>query len=122
MSSTTHILSCHCDNIRIEVNAELKDLMECNCSTCGRHGFLHWKVPASAVRLLTQSKMLSTYYWRDASGGHVFCPICGTGLLRPGYPGDRVSVNARCIEGIDIFALAIARYDGRTDMPPGPTK
>jgi hypothetical protein len=38
-------LSCHCGAIRLECNAPLERLGECNCSTCGRHGFLHWKVP-----------------------------------------------------------------------------
>jgi hypothetical protein len=119
MTTPVHTLSCHCGAIRLEVTAELDELMECNCSTCGRHGFLHWKVPLSAVRLLSESRMMSTYLWRDTTG-HQFCPICGTGMIRPGYPGDRVSVNARCIEGVDVFTLKIRRYDGRNDMPPGP--
>jgi hypothetical protein len=112
-----HTLSCHCGAFRFEVDAELKDLRECNCSTCGRHGFLHWKVPTSAVRLLTWKRTLSSYKWRDPVGGHDFCSTCGTGLMRSGYPDNIVSVNARCIEGIDIFTLAISRYDGRTLMP-----
>ena len=120
MSAQPRTLSCHCGAIRIEVKAELGELTECNCSTCGRHGFIHWKVPESAVRLLTESRLASTYMWRDANGGHVFCPTCGTGLLRTGYPGDRISVNARCIDGIDVFTLTPRRYDGRHDMPPGP--
>ncbi len=40
--------------------------------------------------------------------------------MRTGYPGERVSINARCVEGIDIFDLKIERYDGRSDMHPGP--
>jgi hypothetical protein len=36
------------------------------------------------------------------------------------YPGDRLSINARCIENIDVFELKVRRYDGRNDMPPGP--
>jgi len=39
--------------------------------------------------------------------------------MRTGYR-DRISVNARCIEGIDVFTLEVERYDGRTLMPPGP--
>lgn len=111
-----YALSCHCGAIRLEVDAKLDGLVECNCSTCGRTGFVHWKVPAAAVRLLSERQRLTTYVWRDI-GGHQFCPTCGTGLLRTGYPGDRVSVNARCIEGTDVFELEVARYDGRTDMP-----
>ena len=113
-------LSCHCGGVRLEVDADLADLVECNCSTCGRSGFLHWKVPAEGVRLLTEKRRLSTYVWREITSGHHFCPVCGTAMLRTGYPGDRVSLNARCLEGVDVFRLDIRRYDGRNDMPPGP--
>jgi|SRR5450755_23715 hypothetical protein len=114
-----YVLSCHCGAVRIQVDAELSNLSECNCSTCGRTGFLHWKVPQSAVRLLTEKRLLAVYMWRDI-GGHHFCPTCGTGMLRMPYPGDRVSVNARCLEGVDVFELPVTRYDGRNEMPPGP--
>jgi hypothetical protein len=73
-----------------------------------------------AVRLTTEKQRLSTYVWHDISGGHHFCPRCGTAMVRTGYPGDRVSINARCIENIDVFKLAVRRYDGRKEMPPGP--
>ena len=91
-----YALSCHCGAIKLEVDAELTGLVECNCSTCARHGILHWKVPVEAVRLVTQKVALTGYR-------------------------DRISVNARCIEGIDVFTLKVERYDGRTLMPPGPT-
>jgi hypothetical protein len=112
-------LACHCGAIRLEVDADLAGLVECNCSTCRRHGFLHWKVPSKAVKLTTERVALSTYAWRDITGAHHFCPTCGTPMLRTGYPGERVSVNARCIEEIDVFVLEIERYDGRKDMPQG---
>jgi hypothetical protein len=111
-------VSCHCGAVVAEVDAELAGLTECNCSTCGRQGFLHWKVPLSAVRMVTPSRAMSTYVWRDV-GGHQFCPTCGTGLFRLGYPGDRVSVNARCVEGVDVFELDTKRFDGRRQMPSG---
>ncbi len=34
-------LFCHCGAVRLEVNAELIDLGECNFSTCARHAFPH---------------------------------------------------------------------------------
>ncbi|MCF3639917.1 GFA family protein [Rhizobium sp. TRM95111] len=113
-------LSCHCGSVRFEVDAELAGLTECNCSTCRRSGFLHWKVPATAVALVGEKQRLSTYVWRGLNEGHHFCPTCGIAVMRAGYPGDRVSVNARCIEHIDVFTLEIRREDGRNDMPPGP--
>jgi hypothetical protein len=114
-------LSCHCGAFRFEVDAELADLTECNCSTCGLHGFMPWQVPATAVRLLTEQRQLATYLWRDAVGGHHFCPTCGTAPMRTGYQG-KVSLNARCVEGVDVFTLEVRRYDGRNDMRPGPTR
>jgi hypothetical protein len=113
-------LSCHCGAIELEIDAEPAALEECNCSTCGRFGFVHWKVPAEAVRLVTQKCSIATYLWRDADGGYQFCPTCGTGMMRTGYR-DHIAVNARCIKGIDIFTLEVKRYDGRNLMPPGPT-
>ena len=58
-----------------------------------------------------QKVQLSTYLWRDAVGGHHFCPVCGTALMRTGYKTG-VSLNARCLEGVDVFELKIGRYDG----------
>lgn len=116
-----YMLSCHCGAIRLEVDAALTGLQECNCSTCARHGFIHWKVPVTSVRLVTQKCRLSTYCWRDADAGHHFCPTCGTAMLRTGYK-DRVSVNGRCLEGLDVFDLDVGRYDGRNLMPPGPSR
>jgi hypothetical protein len=77
--------------------------------------FLHWKVPVEAVRLLTQKVQLSTYLWRDAVGGHHFCQVCGTPLMT-GYKTG-VSLNARCLEGVDVFELKVRRYDGLGEMP-----
>ena len=116
----THIVSCHCRRVRFEVDADLGDVVECNCSTCGRSGFLHWRVPGKAVRPVTEGQGLSTYVWRAAAEGQHFCPVCGVHMLRPGYADGAVSVNARCIEGIDVFTLKVGRFDGRTEMLPGP--
>jgi hypothetical protein len=111
-------LSCHCGAIRLETNAELGRLTECNCSTCARHGFLHWKVKPNQVRLATPSRGLSTYAWRDIDGGHHFCPTCGVAICRTGWT--YFSLNARCLDDVDVFTLKVERYDGRTDMPGGP--
>lgn len=110
-------LSCHCGAIRLEVNAELGELTECNCSTCARHGFLHWKMKPQNLRLATPRSGLSTYVWRFATEGHHFCKTCGTAMLRTGP--DYLSINARCLDDVDIFTLTVRRYDGRSDIPGG---
>ena len=115
-----YILSCHCGNIRLEVDAEPTDIDECNCSTCRRFGFIHWKVPGNTIKLLTEKRSLSTYAGRLVQRMWHFCPTCGTTLLRTGYAEDIVSVNARCIENVDVFELKVTRFDGRRLLPPGP--
>lgn len=111
-------VSCHCGHIRLEVIAELGEVVECNCSICVRSGFLHWYVEPHQVRFLTEKHGVSTYWWRSATGGQHFCPNCGTAVLRTStqYPPP-VSVNARCIEGIDIASLTIRQLDGKHAYP-----
>ena len=77
LSERPYRLSCHCGAIRFEVDAELAGLIECNCSTCRRHGFLRWKVPSEALKLKTERVRLSAYAWRDLAGTHQFCPLAG---------------------------------------------
>jgi hypothetical protein len=110
-------LSCHCGAIRLETNAELGVLTECNCSTCARHGFLHWKMKPEQLRLATPRVGLSSYNWRDIDGGHHFCKTCGCSVIRTGF--NYFSVNARLLDDVDVFTLEVRRYDGRTDMPGG---
>src|SRR5262245_27419758 len=111
-------LSCHCGNVQLKVTAELGEVVECNCSICVRSGFLHWYVAPEKVKLVNPSRLLSTYVWRAATGGQHYCPTCGIAVIRTStqYPPP-VSVNARCIEGVDIASLVIRRFDGKHAMP-----
>jgi hypothetical protein len=116
--TTSYKASCHCGRIQIEVTAELSEVFDCNCSICARSAFLHWYVAPEQVRLLTQKVQLSTYMWRSATGGHHFCPTCGVAVIRTStqFPPP-VSINARCLEGIDVATLTIRPFDGKTLIP-----
>ena len=116
--ANSYSVSCHCGRIRLEVSAELAEVVECNCSICSRSGFLHWYVPPETVKLVSERQRLSTYVWRTATGGQHFCPVCGTAVIRTStqYPPP-VSVNARCIEGVDLADLTIRHFDGRNLIP-----
>jgi hypothetical protein len=114
----TYRVSCHCGRIRLEVTAELAEVVECNCSICARSGFLHWYVAPEQVTLLTEKQQLSTYVWRAVTGGQHFCPACGIAVIRTStqYPPP-VSINARCLEEVDIASLTIRPFDGRHAIP-----
>jgi hypothetical protein len=111
-------ISCHCGHVRLEISAELGEVVECNCSICARSGFLHWYVAPEQMKLLTEKRQLATYVWRSATGGHHFCPICGIAVIRTStqYPPP-VSVNARCLEDVDLAGLTIRQFDGRHLIP-----
>jgi hypothetical protein len=111
-------VSCHCRNIQLEVTAELDEIIDCNCSICARTGFLHWYVSPEAVSLKTPSRVLSTYIWRSAGGGQHFCPTCGIAVIRTSteHPPP-MSINARCIEGVDVALLKVRHFDGKHAYP-----
>ena len=44
---------CHRGDVRFEVDTDLADLIECNCSICAKKGFLHLIVDPDRFRLLT---------------------------------------------------------------------
>ena len=45
---------------------------------------------------------------------HYFCPVCGVAVLRnPRGDPSKFSVNARCIDGVDLSALEREHIDGR---------
>ena len=113
-----YFLSCHCGHVRLEVDAELDEVIDCNCSICVRTGFLHWYVKPEQVKLLTQKISMQTYWWRSATGGQHFCPICGMAVVRTSteFPPP-ISVNARCLEDVDLSTLNIRQFDGKHAYP-----
>jgi hypothetical protein len=120
MAAKTRTVSCHCGRIKFEVTAELRRVRECNCSICGSSGYLHWYIEPGQVKLLTERQSMSSYVWRSLSGFHHFCPICGVAVLRSMVALDqarRLSVNARCVEGIDLATLEIEQWDGKHLVP-----
>jgi hypothetical protein len=57
----THKGSCHCGRIAFEVEGDITQVMECNCSHCSRKGYLLWFVPREKLRLATPESALATY-------------------------------------------------------------
>ena len=109
--------SCHCRRVAFEVEGEIKQAMACNCSICQRKGSLLWFVPPEKFRLLTPASAVSTYTFNERSIKHRFCPDCGIHPFGEGtdLKGNPViAVNIRCIEDIDLEAVPVQHYDGRS--------
>jgi hypothetical protein len=107
--------SCHCGQIRFEVQGSFDEAMECNCSHCSRKGYLLWFVPRSAVKLRTPETALSTYTFNKHIIQHHFCGQCGCAPFGFGVSNGRetAAVNVRCLEGVELSTVKRKFIDGR---------
>ena len=109
--------SCHCGRVAFDVEGEIKSALSCNCSICQRKGSLLWFVPRTAFTLRTPEDAAETYAFNKHHIRHRFCPTCG---IHPyaeatdpkGVP--TAAINVRCLEGIDLDAIPVTRFDGRS--------
>lgn len=109
--------SCHCGRVAFEVEGEISGVMSCNCSICQRKGALMWFVPHEKLHLLTPDGNASTYTFNKHVIQHRFCPTCGMHPYGEGSDpkGNRMAaINVRCLEDIDLAALPVTQYDGRS--------
>ena len=113
----THQGSCHCGRIRFEAEGDIDSALSCNCSICQRKGSLLWFVPRRALRLLTPEENASTYLFIKHVIKHHFCPTCGIhpyGEASSPSGEPMAAINIRCIEGIDLQAIPVTQFDGRS--------
>jgi hypothetical protein len=109
--------SCHCGRVAFEVEGEIKQAMACNCSLCQRKGALMWFVPRSQLHLLTPESAAGTYTFNKHVIKHRFCTTCGIHPYGEAAGPDgqlMAAVNLRCIEDIDLDAIPVQHYDGRS--------
>jgi hypothetical protein len=109
--------SCHFGQIAFEVEGDIEQVMECNCSHCSRKGYLLWFAPREKVRLLTPESNLGTYTFNKRVIKHHFCRKCGCAPFGFGVDPSGVAtaaVNVRCLDGIKPSELKIIQVDGRS--------
>lgn len=117
-TSAQHKGSCHCGKVQFEVALDLEaPVIACNCSMCGRSGTLLSFVPASEFTLRSGEDSLRDYQFNKHLIHHLFCTTCGIkpfsrGPLPDGSP--MVAVNVRCLEDVNLDALNVQQYDGKS--------
>lgn len=111
-----HTGSCHCGNIRFEVEGDFDTAIECNCSHCSRKGYLLWFVPRTAVNLTVENDALATYTFNKHAIKHHFCSTCGCAPFGFGSHDsvETAAVNIRCLEDVDLTAVKRELVDGRS--------
>jgi hypothetical protein len=111
---TTMEGGCHCGRVRFRVTASLDRITECNCSICAKKGFLHLIVTPQQFQLLSGKDDLTSYEFNTGTAKHTFCKHCG---IHPFYvprsDPDKIDVNARCLDAIDVAAITPKLFDGR---------
>ena len=105
--------ACHCGALQFRLNTRPPSaLLRCNCSICELEDFLHWIMPLSHFEWI--SGEASTYRFGSGIARHTFCPTCG---VKPFYfprsNPDGVSINARCVPGLNWRALPVDEFDGQ---------
>jgi hypothetical protein len=109
--------ACHCGRIAFEVEGDLGQVMECNCSHCSRKGYLLWFVRRDKLALRTPEADLATYTFNKRVIKHHFCPTCGCAPFGFGIDPSgaaTAAVNVRCLDGVEPSALKIIAVDGRS--------
>ena len=100
--------------MHFEVTSDLDHVTECNCSMCTRTAYLHLIVRPEQFRLLSGADDLALYQFGTKTAKHRFCRHCGvSGFYVPRSHPDHIDVNVRCLEGVDLRALRLTRFDGR---------
>jgi hypothetical protein len=117
MSETkTYSGSCHCGNVRFEVTAEITRASACKCSICSRAGWLMVSVPPAQFTLKAGADAQTDYQFGNKTMHHLFCTTCGIRsfgrYIAEGQ--EKIIVNLRCLEGLDVDALDVQMFDGKS--------
>ncbi|HTV69629.1 MAG TPA: GFA family protein [Rhizobiaceae bacterium] len=107
---------CHCGNIAIETDGDLTIAVSCNCSICSKKGALLWAVPHGTLKV-TAKQQPGAYLFHNRSMAHRFCTGCGIHVFAEDVAesdGRSAYINIRCLEAVDIKALEVLEFDGRS--------
>ena len=114
----TYTGGCHCGEVRFEVTADISSVVSCNCSLCQKRGALWSFVTAGEFRAarrrggpqglpVRQEDHPSSVLRAMRRGRHSRAATSPKG-------GEMVAVNVRCLDDVDIAALKVTLFDGRS--------
>ena len=108
---------CHCGKVSYEVETDLEQVIECNCSICSKRGSLLVFVPESNFTLKSGGNDITDYQFNKKIIHHLFCQTCGILPFGKGTAPDgtkMVAINVRCLDDVDLKKLAITPVDGKS--------
>jgi hypothetical protein len=106
---------CHCGAVRFRALVDLDLLSWCSCTVCTKKGILHLTVDPADFALLKGKNALTAYTFGTGVAQHTFCSHCGMhAFYIPRSRPDRITINARCLDNIDVRTLDPKRFfDGQ---------
>src|SRR3984885_526053 len=106
---------CHCGQVRFEATAPAHlRVSDCNCSICGKSGYLHLIVPKSDFKLLSGADALINYQFNTGTARHLFCSVCGIkSFYVPRSHPQGYSVNARCLDSGTVTQMTVTPFNGQ---------
>jgi hypothetical protein len=108
---------CHCGKVKFEVEMAVENAVSCNCSICLKRGSLIDFVPETEFKLLSGEGDLVDYQFKKKVIHHYFCKSCGIlSFMKAAKPDGTkmVAINLRCLDNIDLSALKIRDFDGKS--------
>jgi len=106
---------CKCGKVRYEVQADIGEVITCNCSRCRKVGALLSAVAMSDFKLLSGENEMTDYQFNKRVIHHPFCTTCGIHSYSYGKgPGgrDMVMLNVRCLDSVDADQFKVKKFDG----------
>ncbi len=108
---------CHCGTVKYEVEMDLREVMECNCSICSKKATLLAFTPEETFFLKSGSDNLQDYQFNKKIIHHLFCKTCGISSFSkaPMPNGTKmVAINVRCLDGVDLKNLPVQHFNGKS--------
>ena len=107
--------SCHCGNVKWDLDGVPESATACNCTICRRYGVL-WAYDYDGERIKTTGET-TTYIWGDSTVGFHFCPTCGCVAYWRAVETDtegrrRIAVNLRLAEPDEVAQVPIDHFEG----------
>jgi len=107
--------SCHCGAVRFAFDVRIDELVRCNCSLCTKRNAVMVSVPRDSLRIVAGEEALKSYRWNTGHALHYFCGTCGVYTFHQRRIDPAMcSVNAFCIDGLDVNSIPLREVDGRS--------
>jgi hypothetical protein len=122
-----HRGSCHCGEVRFEVEIDAANGSRCNCTLCTKTSVTSGMTKPSAFVLKSDESKLGMYEWGGKISKRYFCKQCGVHCFGRGHleqlGGDYVAINLNCLDDIDVRNVSVIYWDGRhNNWQGGPRK